>query len=47
MPIADVLARTADLNDQEVWIRGRVIEGGDFLGYGAYLVEDPTGKIWI
>jgi len=46
-PIADVLNRASDLDGQEVRIRGRVIEGGDFLGLGMYLIEDASGRVWI
>lgn len=43
-PIEDISQQEADAT---LYLQGKVIQQAPFLGNGAYLLQDQTGKIWI
>lgn len=45
--IGKVLERASEWDGKSVVVRGRVTEGMDIFGYGAYRLEDGTGAIWV
>lgn len=47
VPIGDLLSNPGQFDHKEVMIQGTVDEAVGVLGYGAYQIEDGTGKIMV
>jgi hypothetical protein len=47
VPIGDLLSDPGHFDHKEVMIQGTVDEAVGVLGYGAYQIEDGTGKLMV
>lgn len=45
--IRTVVERVSEWDGRSVVVHGKVMEGMDILGYGAYRLDDWTGTIWV